>query len=145
MAKILIIDDDEQMREMLRQLLTDAGYAVTTACDGVDGLKRFRADPADLVVTDIVMPNGEGIETIMLLRRVCVNLPIVAISGGQPQSALWLNVARHLGAECALAKPFTVAELMNAVAQAFTSRPNSVAQSHEGLPAAENEKESALA
>jgi DNA-binding response OmpR family regulator len=129
MAKILVIDDDEQLRVVLHRLLTSAGHVVTTACDGVDGLKCFRADPADLVITDIVMPDQEGLETIMSLRREQRGLGIIAISGARANSVDCLKIAGLLGAGCTLAKPFTLQQLKDAIAKVLSrSNPPGEAQ-----------------
>ena len=116
MRRVLIIDDDEQMRALLRDILEQAGYEVTDACDGVAGLSRFRAQPSDLVITDLIMPGKEGVETILELRREFPTLPIVAISGGgRNASRDYLDIAIRLGARLTVAKPFTRQEILEAV------------------------------
>ena len=82
MPSILLIEDDDLFREALATALKERGYAVTQARDGDEGLRIFRVEPADLVLTDLVMPNKEGVGTIMELRRGNPNLRIIAMSGG---------------------------------------------------------------
>ena len=123
MAKILVIDDDEQLRVMLLQLLTSAGHAVVTAHDGAAGLKQLRAHPTDLVITDILMPNQDGIETVIALRREYPHLPVIAMSGDFARSVLWLKTARLLGARCTLPKPFTLTQLKQAIAEVLAAHP----------------------
>lgn len=116
MIDILIIDDEPMIRESLAALFRREGFAVELATDGADGLARFAADPARLVVVDIVMPEKEGIETIRELRAQNAALPIIAISGGGRRGNVpFLDVARKLGANAALAKPFTRAQITDLV------------------------------
>jgi len=114
MAKILVIDDEPQVRRVIRHFLTRAGHTVAEAADGAEGLARVRADMPDVLVTDILMPNKEGIETIREMRREAPGLPILVISGNAG-SSLYMEMAKMLGAQAALAKPFRSAELLRAV------------------------------
>jgi DNA-binding response OmpR family regulator len=112
LANILVIDDDPAMRRMIDRILTGAGHQVTEAVNGVDGMKKFRAAAPEIVVTDIVMPDQEGIETIMKMRATGSRIGIIAISGGGHGSAGdYLLAARGLGADAILAKPFRPDEL----------------------------------
>lgn len=116
MPRVLVVDDDADVRETIRQMLERTGYEVTTAADGKRGLARYREDPADLVVLDIVMPEKEGLETIMELRKSFPEVKIIAISGGGrigPQS--YIEVARALGAQRSFAKPLDRKEFLAAV------------------------------
>jgi DNA-binding response OmpR family regulator len=115
---VLIIDDDAPMRATLAQLLKRSGYAAVSAADGNEGLKVCRARAVDLVVTDLFMPNKEGIETIMELRRDFPKTPIIAISG-MPDATPLLTTARILGAATTLAKPFEAEEFLTAVEEAL--------------------------
>lgn len=115
MARILLIDDDAPLRSVLAESLKLAGHDVMQAEDGRQGLELFNLEPADVVVTDLIMPGQEGIETIRRLRRDFPKLPIIAISGGMSHSPLYLNMARHLGAQRTLCKPFNAAELLKAI------------------------------
>ncbi|MDY6987588.1 MAG: response regulator [Thermodesulfobacteriota bacterium] len=115
-ARILVVDDDVQIREMLRQLLERAGYEVAEAPDGRQGIRLYRQEPADLVITDIIMPEKEGLETIRELRRDFPDVKILAISGGGRVLAdEYLRLAKQFGAERTLAKPFDQKELLEAV------------------------------
>src|SRR4051812_21413507 len=80
--RVLVIDDDSGMRKMMHRMIAEAGHEVSEAADGHAGLKTFQAQPADVVVTDIIMPDQEGIETIRKLRALAPQLRIVAVSGG---------------------------------------------------------------
>ncbi len=116
MASVLIIDDDDMVRTMLLRTITRGGHEAFGARDGVEGVAHFREHPADLVITDIFMPNQEGLATIMELRRAMPDLKIIAISGGGARASLdVLPVAEALGAQKTLRKPFTPAEVMEAV------------------------------
>lgn len=115
MAKILIIDDDPGTRRMVSRILRRAGHEVVEAQDGIEGTLRFAADHPDLVITDIVMPGKEGIETILDLRRQSPSLPILVISGNDDQSEAYLRFAQKLGANAALAKPFRAADLVREI------------------------------
>jgi len=113
--QILIIDDDDGIRHILRRALEDAGYAVSEAADGAAGLKRFREAKADLVITDIIMPEREGMETIMTLRKESPDTAIIAVSGGGCGGADYLAVAVKLGAVRVFRKPFSLAGVVGAV------------------------------
>jgi CheY-like chemotaxis protein len=114
LADILVIDDEPLVRRLIQQMLERDGHDVREAADGIAGLSAARARRPDLIVTDIMMPNKEGIETIRELRREAPALPILVISG-DPGSALYLEMAKLLGAHAALAKPFSADELLRAV------------------------------
>ena len=123
MPRILIIDDDDQLRHMLCQALEQAGYETVEARDGEEGLARYRAAPTDLIITDILMPGKEGLETIMELRREVPGVKIIAISGGgQTGNMTFLEVARYLGAQRALQKPFELRELLDAIREVLESQ-----------------------
>lgn len=116
MADILIVDDDEAFRDMLFKALERAGHHVRAASDGNVALQFYSSDPSDLVILDIVMPEREGTDTIMALRRLEPTVKIVAMSGGGLTNAgLNLKVARKLGARRTLQKPFTLKEMLDAV------------------------------
>jgi len=116
MAKILIIDDDPDILTVLREMLEREGYEVVTANDGEKGVKCYRDNPTDLIITDIIMPEKEGIETILDLRKEFPDIRIIAISGGGRIDATdHLMVAKHIGAQYTLTKPFEMNELLRAV------------------------------
>jgi len=112
MPLVLIIDDDAIIRAALRPVLEADGYEVVEATDGREGLRAFRARPADVVLCDMVMPGMEGAETIHALRAECPATPIIAITGVAGRA---LSTARALGARETLKKPFSFAELREAL------------------------------
>ncbi len=116
MQRILIIDDDEQVRELLTEILEQAGYEVTQATNGDEGLKRYRAWPTDMVITDLIMPEKEGLETIIALKKEFPDVRIMVVSGGGRSPAVnYLPIAKSLGAKNALAKPFSRQDILIAV------------------------------
>lgn len=116
MTRILVIDDEAPVRDMMRQTLERAGYEVVEAGDGRRGMAQLRQQPVDLVITDILMPEQEGIETIRMLRKEFPQMKILAISGGGKKGNLdVLPIARTFGAHYTLAKPFERQELLDAV------------------------------
>ena len=116
MERILIIDDDTSVRAVINGALSDAGYEVLEAADGNEGLKCYRNSPTDLVITDLIMPEKEGIETIIELRREFPEVKVIAISGGNRYgSDASLSMAGRLGAERTLTKPFKIPDLLEAV------------------------------
>ncbi len=116
MSKIMIIDDDDQFRKMLRQTLMKAGYDVSEAGNGSEGIKNFSQDPTDLIITDIVMPDKEGIETIMEIRQISPTVKIIAVSGGgRIGSDSYLDLARKLGAEKTFSKPVDRKEVLETI------------------------------
>ncbi len=116
MPSLLIIDDDDLLREALALALREKGFTVYEARDGDEGVRLFRVEPADLVLTDIVMPNKEGLATLMELRRDHPRLGLIAMSGGLAHDApLYLKLARTLGANHVLKKPFTVDTLLRTI------------------------------
>jgi DNA-binding response OmpR family regulator len=113
---ILVVDDDELFRRMLRSTLERAGYSVVEASDGDEAIRLVRAQPPSAVVLDLIMPNREGLETLSELGRLGTKLPVIAISGGgrlNPES--YLSMARGLGAAETLEKPFEPGELLEKV------------------------------
>ncbi len=115
MASILIIDDDDLLRGVLAKALTHAGHTVLQASDGRQGVDVALIAPLDLVISDLIMPVQEGVETIMTLRRERPELPIIAISGGVSNSKLYLDIAGRIGARRVLSKPFTPKELIELI------------------------------
>lgn len=116
MARILIIDDEPYIRAVLRLTLGQVGHAVAEAADGVKGLALLYGSSFDLVITDIVMPEKEGIEVLMELRKRRDPVPVIAISGGGRASGMdYLDTAKLLGARKVLTKPFNTEALLSAV------------------------------
>src|SRR5208282_4812875 len=104
---ILVVDDDDLMRSALHTTLSDAGYAVVGAADGRSAIKAFDHVAFDLVVTDLIMPETDGLELIAFLKKRHPSIPVVAISGGGLMRADYnLKFARALGAKAILLKPF---------------------------------------
>jgi DNA-binding response OmpR family regulator len=123
MRSVLLIDDD---RELLRQMVAAfviERYDVQAASDGLKGLTRFMTRPTDLVVTDIIMPNREGIETIVALKKARPSVRIIAISGGyRVGPADFLHLAGHVGADGVLAKPFRLTALLELATELLADR-----------------------
>ena len=116
-VRVLVIEDDADLRKLIQDYLEYEGYEVATAIDGREGLERQRSSPADLVVTDIFMPGREGIQTIYDLRMEFPHTKIIAMSGGGTSfnDMDYLTVARQVGAAKLLKKPFRLEELVEAV------------------------------
>ena len=111
-----VIDDDPSVRELLCAMLIEDGYDVAEAADGNAGMKLFRKRPADLVITDLIMPEKEGIETILELRRHFPGVKIIAMGGGGiVEAGDYLGMARGVGAHRVFEKPFGVSEMLNGV------------------------------
>jgi len=121
MARILVIDDDPDMRAMLEQTLKAAGHEVVLAGDGREGMERHRTSPADLVITDLFMPIQDGMETIRELRSGFPEVAIIAMSGRTDTGAM-LSIAQHVADVGLLHKPLLTDELMAAVAKALGGR-----------------------
>jgi CheY-like chemotaxis protein len=118
LARILLIDDDEAVRRAMRMVLERAGHEVTVAANGVDGMRLYHAAAFDLVITDLYMPEKEGIETIQELRAERPDVLILAVSGGLLGDKEGpLTDAELLGATATLAKPFSNEELQTTVAR----------------------------
>ncbi|MGE0715407.1 MAG: response regulator [Alphaproteobacteria bacterium] len=120
MARILLIDDEQVVRNTVAELLAIAGHAVVAATDGGVGLGLLNAGGFDLVLTDIYMPHVEGMETIQAIRRIDKTIPIIAMSGGPRDPMLsgvlagfdQLAIAEIIGADATLRKPVTRAKLL---------------------------------
>jgi DNA-binding response OmpR family regulator len=109
---ILIVDDDPQIRKLLGAILKRDGYGIITAANGRQALQELDKQAVDLVITDLLMPEKEGIETIMEIRHKFTGMPIIAISGGgrlNPQT--YLKIAKSLGAVRTMTKPIDTAML----------------------------------
>ncbi len=123
MAKILVIDDDPQVGGVLERILARAGHTVRMAAGGREGIREFEEFEPDLVITDLNMPDMDGIEVIRELRRIRAEVAIIAVSGGglMPKDLL-LSSAEALGADGILRKPFEVRELLDGVDHALAVR-----------------------
>lgn len=124
MSRILVIDDDPEVRQMLRKMLERAGYDVAEATDGKMAMKHYLAQPADLIITDLIMPEKDGIETITDFRRNSPAVKIIAISGGGRYTASdnYLYIAKRLGAHHVLEKPFNHKELLKVIQQLLVNK-----------------------
>ncbi len=124
MARVLLIDDDASVRRFVGAVLKRAGHDVTEAANGIKGLRALADVAVDLVITDLIMPEKEGLETIHELRQAGNRVRILAISGGFPGNPLnILDMAKRFGADDALGKPFTPDELIAAVDRLLGSPP----------------------
>ena len=114
--QILVIEDDFAVRELILQTLSKAGYQVIAAGDGVEGLNLFRERNPGLVITDIVMPKKEGLQTIIELRQESPSVKVIAMSGGGRYcNADYLKLARKFGARRTVSKPFMRDEMLAVV------------------------------
>ncbi len=118
MPSVLVVDDEDQIRQLIRETLEQAGYDVQEARDGKEGLERYRTKPTDLVIMDILMPDQDGLESIMTLRREFPASRVIAITGGSDMIGIlnFLDVAKMLGARRTLQKPFEMKTLLDAAA-----------------------------
>jgi len=122
MAKILVIDDDPAMRRVTSHTLEAAGHNVSSYPDGRGAIAHIERDPPDLLVTDIFMPEMEGLETIGKARALHPQMPIIAISGVVFEGEDYLKIAGKFGAVATLKKPFLPAELLQAVSRLLAER-----------------------
>ena len=123
MARLMVIDDERLARLTLRKILERVGHEVVEATNGAEGIAMFRAHPCEFVVTDIVMPDKEGVETIKELKRDFPQVPVIAISGGgRTRNLDFLKLAKQHGADMVLAKPFSHDDLSTAVADILAKR-----------------------
>lgn len=116
--RILVVDDDEGVRELLREVLLEAGYQVTVASQGREMLAELRHEHFDLVITDILMPEQDGLESIGMLRHEFPRQRVVALSGA---AGVLLEVASRMGASQVLTKPVRPVLLLETVAQVVSS------------------------
>jgi len=113
MARILIIDDEEDVRYVMRRILSAAGHEVIEAADGWEGIEISKSEAPDLVITDVFMPKVEGLETISEIKQIHPDQKIIVISGGGQSAHLHvLDAAISLGAMEQIAKPFSASELL---------------------------------
>jgi CheY-like chemotaxis protein len=128
MARILVVDDEESVRASIAALLREGGHSVTLAEDGEDACLKFQPYRYDLVITDIVMPRREGIETMRELRRHEPTIRILAMSGsGYADQGFYLKAALALGADATLQKPFSDRELLDTVGDALATPQSQIA------------------
>lgn len=123
MHHILVIDDEMDIRESLAILLEDKGYRVTMAAHGAEGLEILRSQDVDLVITDLVMPVQEGIETIRWIKKEKPGVRVVAMSGGGRAAGNYLDLAQKLGADLVFDKPLELEVLFSAIDDLLGNRP----------------------
>src|SRR5882757_6034551 len=130
--KILVIDDEIDVRDSIKRILNRAGFSVRTMADAVEVMLELAREPVDVIITDIIMPNLNGVDAIEHIRRAFPSIRIVAISGGgnfdaagSPPAPItttsYLAAAQSAGADVILTKPFGASELIQAVATAISS------------------------
>lgn len=113
--RVLVVDDDPEMREAMARILGGAGYAVELAADGDQAIEVQRARPAEVLITDVFMPSRDGLETIQFFRATYPDIGIIAMTGGSPtgRSEEYLKVAEVAGANATLRKPFAAQALLD--------------------------------
>lgn len=113
MPGILIVEDDKDLREMLKTSLGKRKYLVLEASNGKEAISKFKPSVTDLVITDLIMPDEDGLKVIMKIREIKPEIKVIAISGGgKAGPGNYLNLARALGADEVFSKPFSVSDLM---------------------------------
>lgn len=122
MPSVLVVDDQDQVRQLVRETLEEAGYEVDEARDGKEGIERYRAKSPDLVIMDILMPDHDGLEAIVTIRREFPNTRVIAMTGASDTIGVlnFLDVAKMFGARRTLQKPFELRALLDAVAAELT-------------------------
>ena len=117
--RVLIVDDDSDLRRLIREILQEEDILANEAENGREAQEMLQCGSYDLMITDLVMPEQEGIETIRAVRKERSNFRILAISGANPH---WLKLARMLGADATVRKPFTPDELLQAAKSLLATR-----------------------
>jgi CheY-like chemotaxis protein len=117
MAKILVIDDLEEMRDTIKEILEREGHTVTLAPNGELGEELFRQDPVGLIITDVLMPGQDGVSTMTRIRKDYPDVRVIAYSGGGPEASIKAatTVVKAMGADVTLRKPFKREKLIAAV------------------------------
>lgn len=116
MAAILLVEDDRELKEMLKVALARRNFTIIEADNGKDAISRFRPGITDLIITDLIMPDEDGLKVIIKLRELKPSVRIIAISGGgKAGPGNYLNLAKALGADAVFSKPFSIAELLKKV------------------------------
>jgi CheY-like chemotaxis protein len=110
--RILVIEDDREVLDMLVDYLSFLGYVVVSANDGLDGLKKIKSESYDLVITDLTMPYVSGIGLISVIKRDHPSVPVIAITGYGPYAK---ELAQEKRADCVISKPFVIQDLKDAV------------------------------
>jgi CheY-like chemotaxis protein len=122
MPGVLIVEDDKELREMLKMSLKRKGFTVQEAENGKDAISHFKPLITDLVVTDLIMPEEDGIKVVIRLRELKPTIKIIAISGGgKVGPGSYLNLAKALGADAIYSKPFSIKDLVSKIEQLLDS------------------------
>ena len=123
MTKILVVDDEVTVREMVGEMLTRGGYEVVMAANGLEAMRRLKEQEFAVIVTDIVMPEQEGLETVLAVRKEHPQTKVIAISGGGRYGASdYLETATFFGADRVFGKPISWQELLAAVEELLAER-----------------------
>jgi DNA-binding response OmpR family regulator len=126
MPGILIVEDDKELREMLKIPLMRHKYTVLEAGDGKEAITHFKPSITDIVITDLIMPDEDGLKVIMRLREIKPSLKIIAISGGgKAGPGSYLNLAKALGANAVFSKPFSINDLISSIELLLSSEQHS--------------------
>ena len=121
MSGVLIVEDDKELREMIRISLARRKHTVIEAINGKEAIIHFKSSITDLVVTDLIMPEEDGLKVIMKLKELKPSLKIIAISGGgKAGPGSYLNLAKALGADAIYSKPFSINELISKIEELLT-------------------------
>jgi CheY-like chemotaxis protein len=122
MPGVLIVEDDKELREMLKLSLLRRNFTVFEADNGKSAIAHFKPTITDLVVTDIIMPEEDGLKVVMKLRELKPTIKIIAISGGgKVGPGSYLNLAKALGADAIYSKPFSISDLITKIEQLLDS------------------------
>ena len=126
MSGVLIVEDDKELREMLKMSLLRSGFTVLEAKNGKDAITHFKPALTDLVVTDLIMPEEDGLKVVIKLRELKPSIKIIAISGGgKVGPGSYLNLAKALGADAIYSKPFSINELTAKIEQLLDNEQHS--------------------
>jgi two-component system, cell cycle response regulator CpdR len=126
MSGVLIVEDDKDLREMLKMSLLRSGFTVLEAKNGKDAITHFKPALTDLVVTDLIMPEEDGLKVVIKLRELKPSIKIIAISGGgKVGPGSYLNLAKALGADAIYSKPFSINDLTTKIEQLLDSEQHS--------------------
>jgi len=127
MKNILLVDDEESIRKMVRAVLADEEYAFTEANNGVEALEIMEGQSFDLIITDVIMPDCDGIELVMTVRKKLPDIKVIVMSGGgRVRADHYLNLAEKLGAARVFEKPFNTAELRETVSELLSETDSAV-------------------
>jgi CheY-like chemotaxis protein len=122
MPGVLIVEDEKELREMLKTSLIRNKYSVLEAANGKEAISHFKPSITDLVVTDLIMPEEDGLKVIMKLRELKPSIKIIAISGGgKAGPGSYLNLAKALGADAIYSKPFSIKDLLATIEKLLNS------------------------